>query len=177
MRSRITSPMFVSVYNFYVSLVYITMINFIAIFILRFSAFVSLLYPHHLPCLSLSRTVFYRPHFHLRVYARVLLRQFFLFLLIVLICDYLRYLNGFAFMTIIITAENNSYIQKSQNVYFIQILLVHGTTHSKMWCVCVRFYVCSMDISLYSYFVCVFFFISVFPFNTKMTLNNSVLAL
>lgn len=58
----------------------------------------------------------------------------------VLICDYLCHLNGFAFMTIIITVENNSYIQKRLNVYFIRIL-VQRTTR------CLRVVVCFFPLS------------------------------
>lgn len=97
------------------------------------------------------------------------------FFLIALICDYLRHLNGFAFMTIIITAENNSYIQKSRNVYFIQIL-VQRTTRCQT--------VCSSNVFVFLFLfvymcdcVCAGFFLSLLRYSTKMTLNNSVLAL
>lgn len=46
-----------------------------------------------------------------------------------LICDYLHHLNGFAFMTIIITTENNSYIQKRRNVNFYPNLSAKGIQH------------------------------------------------
>lgn len=121
-------------------------------------------------------------------WARVLL-QFFLSHC-ALICDYLYHLNGFAFMTIIITTENNSYIQKSRNVNFYPNLSAKGVQHVAKYLsfslslLLFRFHplhtlkLCSVHVQSvgWSSRECPFFS-SFGCHSTKMTFSNSVLAL
>lgn len=104
-----------------------------------------------------------------------------------LICDYLYHLNGFAFMTIIITTENNSYIQKSRNVNFYPNLSAKGVQHVAKSLSFAR----SLSFTLFTHSTicssvharsvgwnsrdCPFFFLGCH--STKMTFSNSVLAL